>query len=153
MRSVATMMVLCLLSFNAFSAEYVAKKISYSDSGRDGMTQNFYSCDYAEDTLRSHLEKLGAIDINVHCSGGIEFGRFLPVNLDSTFKVSAAIDPTGAQIETVTIKSKVSDSPCYFNTKLLNQLVKSFPNVKVESKKASCFDNRTSWKYILKIAK
>jgi hypothetical protein len=152
MRSYVLIMVFCFVSMSAFSAEYVAKSFSYSDSGRDGMSQNFYSCDYAESALSSHLEKLGAIDINVRCSGGIEHGSYSPVNLNSSFKVTKFTDPSTAKIEVATLKSRGSDSPCFFNTKLLNQLVKYFPNVYVDSKKASCFDNRTSWKYVLRIA-
>lgn len=153
MRLLVTTIAISLFSFSAFSAEYVAKKFSYSDSGRDGMAQNYYSCDFAETALRTHLTTLGAIDVKVHCSGGIDFGRYMPINLDSTFKVTALTDPSSAKIENVIIKSSASrDTPCFFNTKLLNQLVKSFPNVYVDSKNASCFDNRSSWKYVLRIA-
>lgn len=152
MRSYVLMLALSLASVSAFSAEYVAKNFAYSDSGRDGSAQNYYSCDYAKEAMITHLEKLGAIDINVRCSGGIEFGRFLPVNLTSSFKVTKFTDPSTAKIEIATLRSRGSDSPCFFNTKLLNQLVKYFPNVYVDSKKASCFDNRTSWNYVLRIA-
>lgn len=153
MRLLCFLMAICLFSFNAFSTEYVSKSFSYSDSGRDGNSTNYYSCDYAESALRTHLQTLGAIDINVSCSGGIEFGRFLPVNLESNFKVTALTDPSTAKIESVTIKSvRRGDSPCFFNTKLLNKLVKNFPNVYVDSKSTSCFDNNTSWNYGLRIA-
>lgn len=153
MRSAVFSLAFLLLSFSAFSAEYVAKSFHYSDSGRDGMTQNYYACDYAADTLRGHLETLGAIDINVRCSGGIDYGRYMPVNLSSTFKVTAFMDPSTAKMEHSTIKSRGSDAPCFFNTKLLKELVKYFPNVYVDSKKASCFDNRSSWNYVLRIAR
>ena len=153
MRSALLTLTLLASSFSVFSAEYISKSFQYSDSGRDGMTQNYYSCDSASDTLRDHLETLGAIDISVRCSGGIDYGRYMPVNLTSSFKVTAYTDPSTAKIDHVTIKSRMGDAPCFFNTKLLKEVVKHFPNVYVDSKKASCFDNRTSWNYVLRIAR
>ena len=59
---------------SAFASEYVTKKLSWGPRTHHGGTVTYYNCDSVENTVESHLEALGAQNVSVNCSGGIEMG-------------------------------------------------------------------------------
>ena len=141
-----------LIAFNASAVEFVTKTFKHTDSGIDGFSRNYYNCDWAEKTVESHLEKLGASNITVNCTGGIEhdisWGMW-PVSIVAKFDVPADRTMT----ENVVLKSSNrADSACYFHTKLLNKLLATLVHVTVNSKKTNCMDNSSRWSYDLSVA-
>ena len=138
-----------LLAFNAFAVEFTTTTFSHTDTGIDGFSRNYYSCDFAESALESHLEKLGASNISVSCSGGIEYnwGMF-PVNLAARFDMPSATPENHTRSENTRVSSRsFGNSSCNFHTKLLNKLLPLFTNVKVNAKRATCMDNDSRWSY------
>ena len=146
-------MLMMIVSLSAFATEYEKKTFSHTDFGNDGFSRNYYSCSFAEAALNSHLVKLGAININTKCSGGIEpWGATLPVSLRATFEAPKA-GQDFSRTESVRIVSQTrSDSACFFNTKVLNKLLPMFPNVVVNSQRARCSDNSSRWNYDLQVS-
>ncbi len=141
---------LMFLSFNAFSFETV--RFSYTDFGNDGFSRNYYSCDFAEAALESHLELLGASNISVSCFGGIQSWGVTPVSLSASFDVPTATAENHTRMTQVRLESADRfETACFFHTKLLTQLLKLFPNAVTRAKRTSCFDNRTRWNYDLNV--
>jgi hypothetical protein len=142
-----------LLAFNAFAVEFTTTTFSHTDTGIDGFSRNYYSCDFAESALESHLETLGASNISVSCSGGIEYnwGMF-PVNLAARFDMPSATPENHTRSENIRVSSRsFGNSSCNFHTKLLNKLLPLFTNVAVNAKRTSCMDNDSRWSYDLTV--
>ena len=138
-----------LLAFNAFAVEFTTTTFRHTDAGIDGFSRNYYSCDFAEATLENHLEVLGASNISVSCSGGIEqnWGMF-PVNLTARFDIPSATSENHTRSTNSRLAgTRLGNSSCNFNTKLLNKLLPLFANVKVNAKRATCMDNDSRWSY------
>jgi hypothetical protein len=137
------------LAFNAFAVEFTTTTFRHTDTGMDGFSRNYYSCDFAEAALESHLESLGASNISVSCSGGIEQNwGFWPVNLTASFDIPAATSENHTRSQNSRLSSsRFGNSSCYFNTKLLNKLLPLFTNVKVNAKRATCMDSDSRWSY------
>lgn len=137
-------------SASAFANEYVSKTVSFSVGGRGGLNYSYYNCDSVEDTVESHLEKLGATNISVRCSGGLQYPSPMP---PMPAFVKASFDapvPNGGVVENVTLKARF-DQNCEVNTTALNAILPQMPSVTVLAKRDSCFDNRTRWFYDLSI--
>lgn len=133
---------------SAFASEYVSRKLSFSPRTHHGGTITYYNCDAVEAMAESHLQALGASNVRVSCSGGIEMGWMTPVFVRASFD---AVVP-GENYGTVQITLKGNES-CHLNTEFLDAAIKLFPGVKVDSKRASCSGSRLDrWSYVLTIA-
>jgi hypothetical protein len=127
-----------------------ADTFSFSYSGWGTFEQTYYTCSAAEDILEDHLETLGAKNVRVSCSGGLEnWGnqwRTFPLNLRATYINTS----TGATTRNVRITSSSGRSNgCDFNTKLLNKLIPKLGNVQVTSKRDRCIGESSRWEYNL----
>ncbi|MBY0517623.1 MAG: hypothetical protein K2P81_11975 [Bacteriovoracaceae bacterium] len=139
---------LLALVFCFQAAAFETVRFNYTDFGNDGFSRNYYSCSFAEATLESHLETLGASNISVNCFGGIESWGVSPVSLSATFDVPTATAANHTRANAVKIQSSNRfEQSCFFNTKLLKELVKVFPNVENRSTRQSCFDNSSRWSW------
>lgn len=138
-----------LLAFNAFAVEFTTTTFRHTDNGIDGFSRNYYSCDFAESALESHLETLGASNIRVTCSGGIEQGWGMwPVNLTARFDIPSATAENHTRSEATRVSSRsFGNSSCNFHTKLLNKLLPLFTNVSVGAKRTTCMNNDSRWSY------
>ncbi len=132
-----------VLSFNVLAVEF-----SHTDFGNDGFSRHYYSCDFAEAALEGHLEALGATQIDVSCSGGIESWGVFPVTLQARFDLPNATRENHTRATALRLKaSSRFNEACFFHTKLLNKLLKVTSNVEVNSRSAHCVDNRSRWSY------
>lgn len=132
---------------SAFASEYVTKKMSWSPRTYNGGTVTYYNCQSVESTVESHLEALGALNVSVSCSGGIEMGWTMPAHVSAKFDVSVT-SGFGA-VREITLKGSES---CHLNTEFLDAAIPMFPGIRVLSKRASCNGGRTDrWSYSLSI--
>jgi hypothetical protein len=131
----------------AGASEYVTKKMNWSPRTYNGGTATYYNCQSVESTVESHLEALGAQNIQVNCNGGIEMGWTMPANVTAKFDVS--VTPGFGAVREITLKGTES---CYLNSEFLDAAIPMFPGIKVLSKRASCSGGRLDrWSYSLSI--
>lgn len=133
-------------SVTAFAGEFATKRISFSPSTYSGSgTTTYYNCDSVEDMAESHLEDLGAINVSVRCSGGLEMGG-TPAHLSGSFDV-----PVTAE-EVAVVRVLKGFNSCRLNSEFLDTVLPMFPLVTINSRRANCFGGRMdSWKYSLSI--
>lgn len=132
---------------SAFATEYVSRKLSFGPSMYNGGTVTYYNCSSVEDTVESHLKALGAQNIRVSCSGGIEMGWNTPAHVRASFEV--AVPAANDASRQVGLSGRES---CSLNTQFLDAAIPLFPGVKVLSKRSSCMGGRfDSWNYSLSI--
>jgi hypothetical protein len=114
------MAVLGSIGSNSFAAEATVQAVKTHNSfdfvvnGRTGMgNQVYYNCESAEDYIETLLEKVGATNISVRCTGGIDFGQTpmnelsIEVAFDSVRLPSASV--TGTQTAAVWKSVKLQD--------------------------------------------
>ena len=66
-----------LLMSNAYAIGYKAVSANYTIFSNVGGAQVYYNCDSVENDVERMLEEMGAKNIRVRCSGGLDtFGRF-----------------------------------------------------------------------------
>jgi hypothetical protein len=134
-------------SVSSFAAE-----VNFTYFGNEGGRQSYYACSYVEDQAISYLELLGATNIDVRCSGGIQTGSWYaqPVSLRAKFDLPVV---TGANVETVEIEGDNWNPACGLNTRMLNEMLKKFENVTVLKKIDSCAFATTNYYYKLQISR
>jgi hypothetical protein len=151
MRSIALLAL--VVSASSFAGEYVSKKVSFSVGGMGGFNTTYYNCDSVEDRVESHLETLGASNISVRCSGGLDtWSSMPPMPAYVTASFDAQLPSNGGGVEEMTLKARF-DQDCELNTKALQAILPEMPGVTIVSKRDSCFDNRSRWFYEITIAR
>lgn len=111
------------LSFQAFGADYEAKEVNFTVSDRTSFGNRvFYNCDSVEHYVATSLEDLGARNITVRCSGGLDrFGNIhLPARVSSTFEAlnSSLVSSRKASMQEVVFRD-------HDNCHLMNSIIKS----------------------------
>lgn len=140
--------VVCALSLSAFAG---SEKVSFGYSGIEGWGQSYYSCDYAEAQTEKHLATLGATQVDVRCTGGIEFGRMWPVSVTATFDLPVLSGRNEA--EAVTIKGERRNPACGLNVAIIKAILPKFSNVTVLAKNDSCAFASSTYSYDLSIVR
>lgn len=134
------------LSFNALAAE-----VSFTYFGNEGGRQSYYACSYVEDQALSYLELLGATNIDLRCSGGIQAPGWIgPVSLRANFDLP---EVTGSGVETVEVKGDVWNPACGINVRMMSEFLKVFTNVQVLKKQDACAFASSNYYYKLQIAR
>ncbi len=141
-----SMIVLVFAATSAFATEYASKKLSWSPMTHSGWNRTYYNCDWAEGQVESHLKTLGAQNISVSCSGGIDWNWTSPIFVRAKFDV-----PTNGTVSRgVTLSGSES---CSFNTEFLDTVIPMFPGVAVRSRRSVCSGGRLdSWSYALTVS-
>jgi hypothetical protein len=135
-----------LVSVSAF-----ATNISFTYFGNEGGRQSYYACSYAEGQTESYLELLGATNIDVRCTGGINGGWSVqPVSIRASYDLPVVV---GNSVEAVSIKGDSFNPACGLNVRIINELLKTFTNVEVVKKSDSCAFQSSNYFYKLNIAK
>jgi len=131
-------MALVLSSLTASATDLVARRFSFTYQDRNPGTRTYHNCDSVEDTLRDHLQTLGAQNIRVTCSGGIQnWGNrwdAWPVSLSARFSVPANRD----NAQRLVIADRGFNTNCDFNVQMLTSLLRNLPNARTISKSNSC---------------
>lgn len=141
-----------LVSGSAMAVDAGTKVVTFSAGGRGGLNYTFFNCDSVEGQVETLIEKLGGTNVSVRCTGGLDpWGNMPPMPAYITAKFENR-GGTGA-VENVTIKSDAWDSNCELNVPAMEALLPAFENIKVVSKRASCFDNSDRWSYNLQITR
>ncbi|MEC9284165.1 MAG: hypothetical protein VX642_15725 [Bdellovibrionota bacterium] len=87
--------IIALVSLNVYAAEYERKEANFTIRDRVGFDIVYYNCDSAEYTVESILEEMGAKDIRVRCTGGLDpIGSIhLPARINAEFEaINAELD-------------------------------------------------------------
>ena len=113
----------------AYSAEYKDFKTKYTIQTRtDFGSQVFYNCDSVENRVERLLETLGAKNISVRCTGGLDmWGNFhLPARVTAKYSaLSNEMINSGINTELVEEKVKERNS-CHLLNTSFNKLRKNF---------------------------
>ncbi len=137
-----------LVSASAFASELVSQKVAFHVGGRVLGREIYYSCESVRYAVKKHLVTLGAENVRVSCSGGLDhFNRrnAWPALVRASFDAPVA---TGTEVEALTIKGR----SCLLNVTILENIIPVLPTVSVVSKKANCSRSDDPWAYNLNIA-
>jgi hypothetical protein len=137
-----------VLSFSAFAEK---KTVSFTYSGIESYGRSYYACDYVEYQTEKMLELFGATQIDVSCSGGIQFGSMWPVSIRATFEAPTLVGNEVAEVKK--IEGDFSRPACGLNTTIVKRLLPSFSNVKVVKKSDSCAFASSNYSYTFEIIK
>lgn len=135
------MKALVLISAMIFSVYAQANEsVNFTYFGNEGRNRIFLSCNYAESSVDQLLHEMGATDIDVRCTGGIDFGFYTPVRISAKFNLPAAT-------ELIEIRSDYR-SNCYFDVSFINHLIKKNSKLEKVNGTSHCFssDSRYSFK-------
>jgi hypothetical protein len=140
-------LTLCSLSFAALASETV----SFTHFGNGGGRQSYYACDYAQSQTETFLSVLGATNIDVSCTGGIQsWGSAQPVSIRATFDLPAVVTNT---VESVEVEGDTWSPSCGLNVQIVNSIVKKFSNVQVVKKSDACAFASSNYYYLLNITR
>lgn len=123
-----------LLSLNVFANTYQDRNTSFTISTFGGGNNHFYSCDTVEWEVEALLKKLGATNISVRCTGGIDswninFSR--PAYVRASFTaLSISNDITDFETEglrIVNLKLKTRPTNCHLLTQAFQGLKDDLP--------------------------
>ena len=132
MKYVSFLFAIALAAGVANAAE---KSLSFNYSNHNA----YYACSFAEAQMTKTLTAVGATDISVSCTGGIEHNQFWPVSVDATF----SHELQGGK--SVVLKGRES---CEFNVKMI-QAVASAVDAEVVKAQDTCWDADGNYKYEL----
>ncbi len=138
----ALLLALAAIGFTNFAQARESKTIDvYFFS-----TRTYYSCDFAESQTEKILEKIGAQDIKVRCSGGLPYYSYVDVRADFTV---ATNDDDDATYNLVEIKT---DDSCDLNERILDEAFATFSTLNLNSS-GVCWDSQGRLKYTAEVLK
>lgn len=154
------MAVLSSVGTSAMAAEATVQAVKthnsfdYVVNGRTAMgNQVYYNCDAAEDYIETLLEKVGATNISVRCTGGIDFGQIpmdslaIEVSFDSVRLPSATV--TGTETPAIWKSVKLQD---FDNCNLAMETIKGVKDhLEIKDMKGlnRCWDANDSYRVTL----
>ena len=128
--------------------KYVDQEMKFHFSSN----RSYYSCSYAEKQTEKYLTMLGAKDIEIRCTGGIQSGSpswaWAPVSVRASFQALVAVDSSEkdsvpVEENSLTFKGRGS---CDFNSKLIKTALGHF-EATVEHGFSNCFNSNGSYNY------
>lgn len=137
-----------LVSASAFASEVVSQKVSFNVGGRVLGNETYYTCNSVKYAVKKHLATLGAENVRVTCSGGLDhLSRWSawPALVRASFDAPVT---TGGNVEALSLKGK----SCLLNVTILENIIPALPAVSVVSKKSNCSRFSDRWAYDLSIA-
>lgn len=145
------MKLITVLAALMISASSFAANFSFTYFGNEGGRQSFYACDYVQAQTEGYLELLGATNIDVRCSGGIQSTWSVqPVSIRAAYDLP---EITGTGVETVEIKGDSFNPACGINVMIIKNILKTMTNVSVVKKSDSCAFVNTNYSYTLNVAR
>jgi len=130
-----------VFSANLYAQSSESLRMTYW--GNEGRNRTFLSCYYVEGSVENILKQLDATDLNVRCSGGIQYNTYSPVSLSAKFVLPV-------QEQTIKIKSDFN-SNCYFDTAFIKELINSSDRIEKVSGSTHCFRPDDRYNITLKI--
>jgi hypothetical protein len=142
---------MCLVSSSAFAVGYKEYKSSFTISDRgDAGSRVYYNCDSVEDAVEDMLTKLGAMDINVRCTGGLDrFGNmhmpahvktsYSAINLESDNDVNMSV---GVESERIRERGQ-----CRLLNSIFSEIKENFEIASFSTKRCSRSTSRTLIKF------
>lgn len=141
-----TAVIAMVLSLGAFAVE---QEVNFTYFGNEEIgTRSYHNCDSVESSAKSILKKLGATDISVRCTGGLDvWSRMaLPVNLRASFNTPVV---TGESYEIV----KLRGDNCGLETRMIKSFLKVFTNIEVLKERSNCGMSRATYSFELKVGR
>lgn len=126
-----------------------SERFFFTFTGNWSGNYTMVSCDYAEYVAQDFMRKLGATNVSVNCSGGIQPYGVYPINLNVNY--DAVVLGERTRVRTIDIDSQVWNSNCVFDTRLMRTLLREFKNVKPVSQFDSCFQSDSRYSYRLDV--
>ena len=114
--------IIALVSLNVYAAEYERKEANFTIRDRVGFDIVYYNCDSVESTVENILEEMGAKEIRVRCTGGLDINGFihLPARVSADFEaINAELDgKISVQVDEIQFRN-------HKNCHLYNNIVKA----------------------------
>ena len=133
------------------SLSATAASISFTHFGRSAGVESYYACSYVEDQTFHYLDLLGATNIDVRCSGGIQSGWYnQPVSIYATFDLPVV---TRNAVETVEIKGDAFSPACGINVRIIQEILKTMSNIQVLKKDDACAFASSNYYYKLNVTR
>ncbi len=148
-------LALALLMMSTFSTAAFASEaapgstFNYTFFGNSSGRYTMVACSYAEYVAADFMEKLGATEVSIQCTGGIEPWGIRPLTIRATYTAPDLSE--GGQTETVLIESDGRDANCSFDTGLMRALLRDFPNAKKVRASDACFNHDSHYSYELEV--
>ena len=118
--------------------------------GHNGMNHSMVSCEFAERVAEEVLDLFGARDATVYCHGGIDISGIWPLSLDVEFTPAVVGNPP--KVLQKRYPRFMDQGGCDFSVRMIDALVRKFPNVKVSSKHEFCFAPGGTYEYTFAIS-
>lgn len=132
---------LMLLSTSVFAQ--TPEKVDFTYFGNEGRNRIYLSCYYVESAVDDILNQIDAKNVDSYCSGGINNGFNTPVRVNAKFLLPSVP-------KTIVIKSDFN-SNCYFETKFIENLVRSSSRIKKVSGSTHCFSSDSNYRITLEL--
>lgn len=136
----ALALVLLTMSSSVFAVGYQSVRANYTIFSNLGGARVYYNCDSVENHVEKLLEDMGARNIIVRCSGGLDTfnGRFnTPANVTAKFEALSYEHPNdGTHFSTKRVEIRKRDN-CHLYNSSFKALRKYFEISNAQS--SSCF--------------
>jgi hypothetical protein len=124
---------------------------NYTFFGNTAGRYTMVACDYATPLAQKWMEALGAKDVSVQCSGGIQPYGVFPLNLRATYTAPVLTGTTRTAVFTIESGTFPGDSNCDFDTSLMGALLADFSNAHVTGRRDGCFNSDSPYRYDLSV--
>ncbi len=142
------------LSTSAFAAtDSLGKPIfAFTFSGHSAGRFTMVACDYAESVARNWMDRFGAKDFDVSCTGGIQpTGAIAPLDLRIAYTPPIVVGQTRREPLVVESNPFPADSNCDFDSALMRALLSEFKNIGLTRAIDTCFEPQSPYHYDLTI--
>lgn len=145
-----------LILFSGFflsaSSAFAAAPFEFTFFGNTSGRYTMVSCDYAESLVQDWMEKFGAKNVDVQCTGGIQPYGMFPIDLTVDY-IAPDLNSGTIQAKKFTIESGPfpGESDCDFDTSLMRALLRDFPNVNATRQSDACFMADSRYTYDLTV--
>lgn len=135
-------------SASVFADDSRPVNFNFTYFGNHSGGYSMVACDYAEYQARELLTKFGAEIQSIWCTGGIDAIGIRPLSLNIRFLPATS---EGRTTTRETFESDPWSSSCDFNTKLVRDLVRQTPNVRIVRSFDACFGANSSFSYVFEV--
>lgn len=147
---IASIAFLSALPGAAFASDAApTSNFNYTFFGHSSGRYTMVACSYAESVAEEIMLKLGATNLEIYCSGGIQPWGISLLNLRVQY--TAPILTGETKTESVVLESDTWNSSCDFDTGLTRALLRDFPNVKATRSSDYCFQTDSRYEYQLDV--
>lgn len=157
-RSIIAFLFVSCFGLNAFAADVHVDSV-WSQRKVDffyGSSHEMYSCDYVTDQASAILERMGARDVKIYCSGGLPYETMVSatIHFAAAIPVAELGDVRGLPIEPAmwNAASFSGYESCEFNDELI-QNISAAVKTRAMKHSSNCWYSQGSYNFSLEVLK